>query len=198
MSRSLSWIDPSAVASALSRAKAPTGTDAAAPRRFAAPRELPDVLPPPTPPPAAPAPAVEAAPARPHFDAARPIADRLRTLASWVEAELGPRSWYLADEEGLAVHAAGVTDTQVLGAAMLTRALRPLRGVIGREPVQAATLELEGGRTLHTLWIDTAAGRFALGLESPTRATRERLQVAAEVVRATFDAASTTEGRTNQ
>ena len=72
---------------------------------------------------------------------------------------------------------------QVLTGVMLGRALRPLRGVLGAESVDAATLQLSEGRVLHTVWCDTAAGRLSLGLESPRRADADSLRTAADLLR---------------
>lgn len=180
MSRSLSWIDAEAVASALDRAQAPTQAPTAAPIRPRFETETP------TPRPAAPSAAPIASPP-PRFTAGAPLAERLRSLAVWVEAELGPERWYLADDEGLALHTAGADETQVLASVMLARAMRPMRSVFGGRRVHALTLELEGARRVHTIWIDTSVGRVALGLENPSRGTFEGLRAAADAVRAALD-----------
>lgn len=217
MSRSLSWIDASQLASAVSRARAPT-TSAPPPApperlRFEAVTVPPVATPAPetatvmpsaavippaaVTPPAAPTtpvtPTVAALPPNPD----QPIAERIRVLARWVEAELGPRCWYLSDEEGLPLHTAGVSDTQVLAATMLARAFRPLRGVIGKAPLHSASLRFEGGRVMHTMWVPTAWGQVALGLEDPKRGDDAALSAAAQAVQSALQSGAGDEGRTS-
>lgn len=182
MTRSLSWIDSTTLQSALSRARATPGSAHPHRARFEAPvfdrpiAEAPSEPPQPT--------VLEPAlPSIPHFHAQASLADRLRSLAVWVESELGPERWYIADQEGLALHVAGVSAVQVISAVTLARALRPLRGVLGPEPVQSVTMQLGDGRTLHILWCDTALGRVALGIENPRRASQEILRILVDALR---------------
>lgn len=185
MSRSLSWIDATSLASAVSRARATPG-----PAGDPIPTTLSSILP------ASQAisaptryePAPPAALAAPTFGPGAGLAERVRGLAAWVESQLGPERWYLADEEGLALHTASASDTEVLASVMLSRAMRPLRGVLGTEPLRAITIQMEGGRQHHTVWVETARGRVALGLENPARATRESLEAAADAVRQALQA----------
>jgi len=187
MTPSLSWIDPQSLQSALSRAHAVPGTARPNRSRFepAAPAAEPV---------AAPAPAIAqptimepAAPLAPTFAAHSSLVDRIRSLAVWVESELGPERWYIADEEGLALHAAGVNAVQVISAVTLARALRPLRGVLGPEPIQSVSMQMGNGRMLHILWCDTGVGRVALGIENPRRASQEILRTLVDALRQALD-----------
>jgi hypothetical protein len=189
MSRSLSWIDPATLQSALDRASVPPGSARPAlPREAPARADAPTVAPTP-----APAGGTTALPTTVSPAALRvghhagTLAERLRTLALWVETELSPTRWYLADAEGLALHAAGTNETQVVTAVALSRALRPLRGFLGTSQVGAAVLELDGGRTLHTLWCDTAVGRVAMGLEDPKHMSQDVLHDLRQAVRAALE-----------
>ena len=181
MSRSLSWIDAGALQDALTRAKVEPGTGrpSPSPRAFrfdvpspSAPTERPVHVPAP---PAAPTTISEPG-LSPMTRLEGSLAERLRALAVWIEGQLEPEAWYLADEEGLALHAAGVDDVQVVTAVALGRALKPLRGFFKTEAVQSATLALDETRTLHVLWCDTDVGRVALGLFDPKRSSRETLR----------------------
>lgn len=184
MSRSLSWIDPNAVQQALSRAHQAPGSRAPVTPQMPPPppASLPPGLPEPGPsdltvemelgtedlyPPDPAAEASSSSDPRRHGS----LAERLRSFAVWVEAEIGPTRWFLADEQGMGLHAAGVGEADMVASAMLARALRPLRGFFDTDRVESVTLELAGGRKLYTVWCDTGLGRVALGLQDPRRLT---------------------------
>ncbi|MCA9554198.1 MAG: hypothetical protein KC933_29455 [Myxococcales bacterium] len=150
----------------------------------------PSALPVTAPPPRLPVPPPTEAPHRIELSLptrAGTLAERIRNLAVWVESELSPTRWYLADAEGMALHSAGTTETQVVTAVALARALRPLRGFLGTSQVGAAALELDGGRTLHTLWCDTSVGRVSMGLEDPKHMSQEILHGLRAAIRAALE-----------
>lgn len=180
MSRSLSWIDPKTLQSALSRSHESPGTGRAQPGRFEA--RSPESAAPAAPP--INATFVDPAPRHaPDFDGAGSIAERIHSLAVWVDTQLSPERWYICDREGLALHVQGASEAQVITAVALSRALRPLRSVLGPEPVQSVSLQLGDGRRMHIVWCETAVGRVALAMENPRSASQELLTTLSDALR---------------
>ncbi len=187
MSRSLSWIDPKTLQSALSRSHEAPGAGRTQAGRFEAPSapvtDEPQVNPT----------VVDPMPDRsPGISVETPIADRIQSLATWIDSQLSPQRWYISDSEGLALHVSGASQAQVITAVALSKALRPLRSVLGPQPVQSVTLQLGDGRMMHILWCETLVGRVALAMENPQNASQERLGMLADALRQAMNGQGTT------
>ncbi len=149
MDPTLSWIDATEVRAALAQVR---GTESA------------------TPAPAYPTPN-DTAPMAPAFTPIEPlsypatVAARVQALARWIEQNLRPQRWFLADDQGLSIHDAGFGDARIGELIHSMRDWRP-----GRRPtaIEAVTYHLTGERKLITMWVQTRIGPTAIALENPT------------------------------
>lgn len=108
------------------------------------------------------------------------VAARVQALARWVEANLRPKRWFLADEQGLPIHDAGFGEARV---AELTHAMREWRPGPRPVAIDAVTFHLTGDRRLFALWVKTPVGPTVIALENPTT---EALSVIREAVSNAF------------
>ncbi len=161
MSRSLSWLDPEALAASLARAGAGGWRPAAtAPHALGyetmRPARAPQVEP-------APAPrqamggGTEAAPppaavAPPEFEApSGGLAERLEAFCRWLAAATGAQGVFLADRDGLPVVARRVGDELVAASAMVTRFLELAHSRHRALAGGSLTLQLETGELVYFL-----------------------------------------------
>lgn len=149
MDPTLSWIDASEVRAALAQvrrtAAIPAGMPAAAPHARDAGEGV--VLGP-----------VD------HLSHPPTVAGRVQALARWVELNLRPQRWFLADDQGLPIHDAGFGDARI---GELTHSMRDWRPDSRPSPIEAVTYHLAGERRLVALWVRTMVGPTAIALENP-------------------------------
>lgn len=201
MSRSLSWIDPGELKETLSRIGITVEAEVTPPP----PSFRPERPEPPDPAEARPIPAAPAlysasppkmapitpptleAIAPPHFDPPISVSERIDRLVRWLEPMIGTAPLYLADPEGLLMFARGLPEPLALTSVALDRALRPIRGLLGTNQVGAVTLEVDGGRLVQTIWVNTPLGRAALGILVDRPLEPRRVEVIREALRRVFD-----------
>ena len=144
MDPTLSWIDASEVRAALAHVRR-----AGTPRHAASPQSDP-------------------APTLAPVDALRQpatIAARIQALARWIDTNLQPKRWFIADAQGLAIHDAGFGEARI---GELTHSMQQWRPDDRPNTVEAVTFHLAGGRRLVALWVRTPVGPAAIGLENPS------------------------------
>ena len=107
----------------------------------------------------------------------RTLAERVHALADWVELNLRPKRWFLADDQGLPIYDAGIGE---VGIGELTHAMREWRPGGQPTPIEAVTYHLTGGRRVLALWVSTQMGVTAVGLENPHREALQTLRKAVE------------------
>ncbi len=94
------------------------------------------------------------------------LAARVHALAEWIEQNIQPKRWFLADDQGLPIYDAGFGEARI---GELTHAMRDWRPGGQPTPIEAVTYHLTGGRHLLALWVSTPTGVTAVGLENPQR-----------------------------
>ena len=164
MPRSLSWIEPGALAAALARA----GVGPTASARMASPRPRPVTAPPPAPPPP---PAVAPLPPAPEVAAVSPfappegnLAQRLEAFCEWLSRSLACRGIFVADQDGLPIVEKNTGDELAAAAPLITRFLDLVHS---RHPFvddSGLALALRTGERIHVLQERSDAGRICLGL----------------------------------
>lgn len=181
MNRSVSWIDPDDVQRALSvLAEDPGALASARPRgqlariepvkrpSAAPPAHLaPAHLPPPAPPTAAEVPSNWVPPPP---GTGQPVAARVDALARWIEGQLVPDRWFVADEDGFVLQASGFDERSV---AHLVNGMVPMKA---DTYLDAVIYQLNDGRTLVARWVPCAFGRVVIGLENAKRAREPALR----------------------
>ena len=153
MDPTLTWIDASEVRAALAHVRR-----AGQPRKGAA-------APQPSPQQDAKAPSIQAplAPLEPLREPST-VAARIDALAGWIERNLRPRRWFLADDQGLPICDFGFGEARI---GELTHWMRQWRPGGRPTTVEAVTYHLNGGRQLIAMWVSTQVGATAIAVESP-------------------------------
>ena len=146
MDPTLSWIDASEVRAALANVRRAAIASAPAARATSADEE-----------------AEALAPIAPLALPAT-LAARVQALAQWIETNLRPQRWFLADEQGLPIHDGGFGEARI---GELTHSMRDWRPGGRPTPVEAVTYHLTGERRLVALWVRTPVGPTAVALENP-------------------------------
>ncbi len=184
MSRSLSWLDPQALAGSLARAG--VGERAQDVRRRAAaapgapPRPLTAAPATAAPPPAtaAPPPAPEPPPAE-FAPPAGTLGERLEAFCAWLAAGTGAQGVFLADQDGLPVVDKQVGDELVAASALITRFLDLAHSRHRALEDRGLQLQLATGELAYFLQDRGEGGRTCLGFvvaEPVGRATLERVR----------------------
>ena len=105
------------------------------------------------------------------------IAGRVAALARWVELNVGPQRWFLADDQGLPIHDAGFGEARI---GELCHAMRDWRPGPRPNPIEGVTFHLTGERRLLALWVRTPVGATVIALENPAFETLSVVRKAVE------------------
>lgn len=98
---------------------------------------------------------------------AMPMGDKLMVFAESVRAATGSYAVFIADSQGLPLISRHSMDDHVAISAALDQALGPIRASLRGDPQGSASIELDADNVLQVIWVNTVAGRYALGLIVP-------------------------------
>lgn len=121
---------------------------------------------------------------------------RLKAFLAWVIEATGCRRIFVADEEGLVLMEKDADTELIAVASSFMSLLGRIRSCLGSETRGILAIDLDIGRILHLILVNTALGRFTLGLVVPDplrRPTVDLLQrgleqvLAAETVEELFE-----------